>query len=387
MTEHDAVIERELAVVDAALAAGVATAPGERDRELEELALALAAETAEPEPVFAAGLRERVGAGFPRRRFALPVLPGLPKVRRPQMIALAGAASALAAVAVALSLTGEEPEPMVEPLAQTEAPGREAAADSAIAPAPLPPDGGGSPLPPNGGGFVPRESERRIERSAALTLAAPEDRIEQVAGDIVAVTDRLGGFVLRSSVSAGEDGDSGGDFELRIPAAQLQQALRDLSKLGDVRARTQAGQDVTREFVSVRDRLETARAERRSLLARLESAETDVEAESIRRRLDLVAAEVNGLRGQRRDLRLRTDYATVAVTLERDDDEGGSSGGGAEGGGLGGALDDALGSLSASVEILVRTLGVAIPLGLLGTALWLGARVARRRRREAVLGG
>ena len=376
MTEHDAVIERELRIVDQALAAGVAAASGERDRELEELALALAAEAPQPDPAFAAALRERVRTGFPRRERSRFALPGLPKARRPQMIVLAGAASVLAAVAVALSLTGDESEPMLEPLAQTESSGREAAADSAIAPAPLPPDGGG---------FVPRESERRIERSAALTLAAPEDRLEQVANDIIALTDRYGGFVLRSSVATGEDGQSGGDFELRIPAARLQQALRDLSKLGDVRARTQAGQDVTREFVSVEDRLEAARAERRGLLDRLESAQTDVEAESIRRRLDLVAAEVNGLRGQLRELRLRTEYATVAVTLERDGDAGGSSRG-AHRDGLGGALDDALGSLSASVEILVRTLGVAIPVGLLAAALWMGARVARRRRREAVLG-
>ena len=173
-----------------------------------------------------------------------------------------------------------------------------------------------------------------------------------------------------------------GDFELRIPAKDLQPALRDLAKLGEVKSRSQNGQDVTQEFVSAADRLQAARAERRSLLRRLENADTDTEAESIRRRLDLNAGEIRGLRGQVRELRTRTDYAAVSVSLTR---EGEDSGGAADGDGLGGAVDDALGSLEDSVEILVRALGVLIPLGLLAGALALGGRGFRRRRREAAL--
>ena len=398
MTEHDAHIESDLRVIDEALERGTASAPGGPERELEELVLELAADAPEPDPAFAADLGERVRSGFPRRRRGgAPRVRrlALPKLRRPPMVALAGAASIIAAVAVVISLQGGQGEP------EMSAVGGDAADTSA-----LPGGGGGAsgaardsmsaptprvarllaPLSSADGGFAPGTEDRRIERSASLTLAAPDDRLEDVANDIIAVTDRYDGFVLRSSVSSGEEGASAGDFELRIPASRLQPALGDLSKLGDVRARTQAGEDITREFVSAADRLQGARAERRSLLTRLESAETDTEAESIRRRLDLVAAEVNGLRGQLRELRLRADYATVAVTLEREGDEGGSSGYGTDRDGLRGALDDAVDSLSASVELLVRVLGVAIAPALLALALWLGARTARRRRREAALG-
>jgi hypothetical protein len=86
-----------------------------------------------------------------------------------------------------------------------------------------------------------------------------------------------------------------------------------------------------------------------------------------------------------RELRTRTDYAKVSVTLRQDGDGGGSSGSG-DGDGLGGAVDDALASLEDSVEILVRALGVLIPLGLLAAALALAARAFRHRRREAALG-
>jgi hypothetical protein len=388
MTELDGEIESELRVIDDALERGTATAPRGSERELEELAAALAADPPRPDPVFASVLGERVRAGFPRRRGTgrLPG-PGWPKLRRPPKVVLAGAASIVATVAVVISLQSSESQPEmsglsdgaadISALPEESASAPRAAPGSAIAPA--------SPVSPDGG-FVPGAEDRRIERSASLTLAAPDDRLEDVANDIIAVTDRYDGFVLRSSVSTGEEGASTGDFELRIPASRLQPALRDLSKLGDVRARTQAGEDITREFVSAGDRLRAARAERRGLLTRLESAATDTEAESIRRRLDLVAAEINGLRGQLRDLRLRSDYATVAVTLERSDDEEGSSDDGSGGDGLGGAFDDAASSLSDSVELLVRVLGVAIAPALLAGLVLLGARTVRRRRREAALG-
>ncbi len=342
--------------------------------DYDELVLELSADPPEPDPVYAAELRERVRAGFPR-----PSRFGRLRLRRPPMLALAGAASALAAVAVAISLQGGEGDPGVTALSDPR--GDSGAAERAA------PESNVTPGPPVSadGGFVPGTEDRRIERSASLTLAAPDDRLEEVANNIIATTDRYSGFVLRSSVSSGEEGASTGEFELRIPAARLQPAMRDLSKLGDVRARSQAGEDITREFVSAADRLRAAQAERRSLLTRLESADTDIEAESIRRRLDLVAVEVNGLRGQLRDLRVRSDYATVAVSLERSGDDDGSSAPGAGRDGLGGALDDAVGSLSASLELLVRVLGVALAPALLAGLLWLGAGTARRRRREAAL--
>ena len=143
-----------------------------------------------------------------------------------------------------------------------------------------------------------------------------------------------------------------------MPAADLRAALRDLGRLGTVRSQSQAGQDVTAGYVSAADRLQSARAERRSLLRRLERSGSDAQTEALRRQLELNARQVSALRGRLRDLRVRTDYAAISVTLGSRDD-GGATGGGGDG--LGSALDDALASLSDSVELLVRALGVAHP--------------------------
>jgi hypothetical protein len=234
-------------------------------------------------------------------------------------------------------------------------------------------------LPPDGG-FAPGQRNRRIERSIGLELEMPVDQMARVAEQVTTVTNRHGGFVLSSSVSTGQD-SAGGDFELRIPSTRLRPALRDLSALADVRTQTQTGRDVTREHVTTKDRLQAARAERRSLLRRLELAATDEDAEAIRRRLDLVAGEISGLRSQLRSLRLRTDYAVVTVSLlPRDGDQGG---------GAGGSFDDALGDagdlLVGVAGVIVRALAVALPLGLIALAGWLAGRAVRRRRRESAL--
>jgi Domain of unknown function (DUF4349) len=135
--------------------------------------------------------------------------------------------------------------------------------------------------------------------------------------------------------------------------------------------------------VTIEDRLQAARAERRGLLRRLELATTDEEALAIRARLDIVAGEINGLRGLLRDLRQRTNYAVVTVELAGGGDD--SSGGG----GASGSFDDAIGDagdlLVGLAGALIRVGAIVLPLALIGGLGWLAGRTLRRRRRESVL--
>ena len=135
--------------------------------------------------------------------------------------------------------------------------------------------------------------------------------------------------------------------------------------------------------MSATDQLEAVRAERRALLRRLSTATDDARVQRLRDRLDRTRGRSTSLRGQIRDLRERTNYASVSVTLVETRGRGrrrrrrrrGTSD----------ALDDSLGLLVGSFNWLLRALGVLIPAGIVaGAALW-AARTFRRRRREAVL--
>jgi hypothetical protein len=359
-----------------------------------ELTALIEAERPAPDLVFVAELDKRVREGFPRKRRVDRLRRALAvRTPRPPVALLGGAASLLLALVVAVSLLGNDDG---TPRTVTEMPGAAIEDSGGRSIAPVAP---GEPAPPSlpsaatrersllappirrGRGFAPGRRERLVQRSASLTLAAPDDRLDRVAADVARVTDRYRGFVLSSSLSTGDEGAvTGGTFQLRIPAARLQPALADLAELGQVRSRTQAGEDVTAAFVTAGDRLQAARVERRSLLTRLEQADTDVEAESLRLQLDANAGEVNRLRGQIRRLRVSTDYATVSVALEADDGEAVPPGDG-----LGGAVDDALDSLGDSLELAIRALGVLTPLALLAIVASLAGRALLRRRRESAL--
>ncbi len=405
MTEADV-----LTAIDDALDTGLATDDDALTRELQELALALRADAPEPTEVYSEWLDRQVEAGFPRKGRSGPAW--WQRLLQPAaaigmtaavvlVIALAagglsgssqddsgggsaassGAAESAGGGGGGVVHKGPAPALSQPKVTQRAAPGGERAAsggDQAELAADTP--AGVVPVPPANRGFAPGRNDRKIERSIALELEAPVDQMAHVADQVTAVTYRHGGFVLNSSVSTGEDG-SGGDFNLRIPANELRPALRDLSALADVRTQSQTGRDVTRAHVTARQRLRSARAERRSLLRRLEVATTDAEAEAIRRRLDIVAGEINGLRGRLHSLRLRTDYAVVTVSLLAKDDGGASGGGGS----FDDALHDAADLLVGVAGVIVRVLAVALPLAVLALLGWLGTRAFRRRQRESAL--
>src|SRR5439155_1621159 len=193
---------------------------------------------------------------------------------------------------------------------------------------------------------------RRVERSAAVVLAAPEDKYSQVADQIVAVTDRYGGIVMHSSVTDVAGGQGTGSFDLRIPVRNLAAALRDLSALADVQSRTENADDVTASFVSARTQIQELKAERKRLLKQLANATDDNQAAAIRARIRIVNGDLDAATQALHRLSRRTSFATVSVTLNVK--KGGSTGGGS---GIGRGIDDLRDTLVDSAVIALRVLG------------------------------
>jgi Domain of unknown function (DUF4349) len=389
-------------LIDTALAAGSATALDPEERKLQELVLELRDDAPAPDPDFELRMNARVAAGFPssRRGLRMPAF----ALRRPQLAALGVAASLLVALVVAVSIDngGSQSAGVAATSGARDAAGGGSAAvpesaaaptQKAIAPAPsastesgAPSSSAGStadsvigPVPPSpGGGFVGGRN-RKVERSAALTLATPKDKLSDVGDQVIAVTDRYRGFVLSSSVTSAGDEGSNGSFDLRIPVRSLRPALRDLSGLADVKSRTENANDVTASFVSARTRLQELNAERRGLLRRLENAPTDRAASAIRARIRIVNAQIESQTQVMNDLRRRTNYAAVSVTLQA---KQGDSGGG---GGISDGARDLRDSLVDAANLSLRVLGVAIPIALVIALLWAGSGWFTRRRRESAL--
>ena len=357
--------DRDLASIEAALAEGRATATDPRERELQELALALRADAPQADPAFARRLDERVAGGFAkprRRRLRLPALRGR------WMPALAAGAAVLAAAVVAVSLTGGEEEGP-----QTAAgPTQEA----------VPPDA----APQSTTGVAPPgavTAGRKVERSAQMTIAAAASEIQDVADGIGKAAESHGGFVLSSSFSTGDDSSRGGSFVLRVPSKELEATLAEIGELGDVRSRRESSQDMTGPYRSTANRLGDLLLERSAARDELRNSKPGSdEEEALRARVRRLSAQIADLSGRMDQLRRRTVFSTVSVTLEQDRGAGGA---GAGGSGPGDALGDAVGMLEGALELSIRALGVLVPLGLVGLAGWIAAGSLRRRRREAAL--
>jgi hypothetical protein len=326
----------------------------------------------EPDPGFVADMERRMKLGFPPRRDRR-----LPRLRLASARPVAAvAAGMLLALLVAVSLVGDDgdtaPEPVPVPaeefLSGRASDGAAVAPDAAVI----------DPAFRGGGGIAPGTEVRRIERSAQLTLASDPDEFDGLADAVFRTAARRDGFVLQSSFTQGEDGLSSGFFELRVPSTALQPALNELSGLATVRARSESGRDITGSFVSVRDRLRTAKALRTSLLRRLELAVTDSAVSALRRRLQIVGTRIGNLRSELRSVRERTEYATVFIELV-DEDAGAVTGATDE------AIDDAVGSLEDILNFLIRAAGIALPIALAGIVGWFAVTRTRRRARERSL--
>jgi hypothetical protein len=352
----------ELEAVDAALA-GRAVHPDHA--ELAELALLLRDERPEPAPAWAAQLDRRVEARFPAR----------PRKRR-DWTWLRNVAPAIALLLIIL------PIGLIAALAplgtdDSDSGGGVSASGGAEA-------GGGSMAAPeasmdrSGGGLLGADTrrERNVERSAELTLAAPRRTLDRVASRIPDVAADLGGYVARSSVSS----EGGGDFRLRVPTRQLDEAVQRLSRLGRVRNVSRNSLDITATVVSARARLTDARAERESLLRQLAAADTVNETESIRARLDIVSREIAAARNSLQRVRNRANFADLGITLvpmSGDDDEGAWT--------PGDAFDDGLRVLEVVAGIAVLALAILVPLLAVWLLAWLAHRAVARRRRERSL--
>ena len=419
-------VEHTVATLDEALETGRVTAMDPEDRGLQELALLLREESQRPDADFAAGLDERVKAGFPRERdgraMRLAARLGLARpagegerrsswrrARRPSLPALAGVASVLLVLLVGASLLGPErptstvsdsgdsPPVAVEP-APPSADGGAEASDEAL-PGGLPSvaedrgetraladkgaistsEPGLPPVPPPpgpGGELGAGRDNRQVERVAQVTLAAPGDELQQAAAGIAGVADRRGGFILSSSLTTGQGGATGGSFELRVPVNELEATLAGLSELGEVRSLTQTGEDLTAQFVAANRAAKRTHARRADLERQLRSAVPEEEQDQLRARIRGLTAELRAARAQSDQVRERTSFATVSVALQEGEPRQGA---------LGGALDDMLRLLEGALALALRLLGVLIPLALAGALVWPGARALRRRRREAAL--
>jgi hypothetical protein len=226
-------------------------------------------------------------------------------------------------------------------------------------------------------------AHRAVRQDAQLTLATPVDNVSSVSDRAIRVADRLGGYVQSSNVTA-TDHHASASLELKVPSAQLADALAQLSRLAHVKARSQAAEDLTDQRAALLAAVKDARADRDGLRKRLAAATTEKERAALRSQLQ--RAEHRIVVRQRRVAALdhEVSYATVDLTITGTRRHPAAAAHGSSWT-PGDALHDAGRVLEVSLGVALVVLAVCVPLGLLAGAAALAGRLVVRRRREHAL--
>lgn len=192
-----------------------------------------------------------------------------------------------------------------------------------LAPALLVACGGGStdagaPLPPQAEDAAgPPTSEvvdanREVIRNASMLLQV--DDVPATADRVSALAAERGGRTSSANIGA-TDEDPYANIVVRVPAADLDDYLDDVSALGTVESLQVSAEDVTAQAVDLDARIAAIQTSVDRLTELLGQADTTKDLIEIERELSARQAELDSLRAQRASLSELVALSTVTIDL------------------------------------------------------------------------
>jgi hypothetical protein len=207
------------------------------------------------------------------------------------------------------------------------------------------------------------------------------DDVQQAITAVRQLASQLGGYVANTSYQGGRDQIRSATLELKIPAARYEQAVAQLNQIGEVESVNTTAEDVGEEYVDLTARVANARRLEQRLTQLLASRTGTLEhVLAVERELARVRGEIEQIEGRLRYLRTRAAMSTLVVTVHEPEPLHGRLGQNP----IIEALRRAWRNFVEFIAALIASLGVVIPLGLLGLAGWYGYRKWRARYRRPV---
>jgi hypothetical protein len=225
-------------------------------------------------------------------------------------------------------------------------------------------------------------TQRKVIRSAELAIEVHSPAAAQ--SKVSSLVERLGGYIASSERSAsadeGEKQTVRVQLVLRVPAERLNEALREIKRLG-VGAETEriGSEDVTDEYIDVSARVANQRQLEQQLVTLLSQTQNVEAALKVHHELTNVRTEIDRLEGRKRFLETESALAKIRLTITpirpvmtASGDEFGVS--------VRRAASDAVAIAAGVVTFGIRAAGVLLPLALLFGLPVLAVSWLRRRR-------
>jgi Domain of unknown function (DUF4349) len=154
-------------------------------------------------------------------------------------------------------------------------------------------------------------ADRKMVRNSSVDLVVR--RPTEAAEKIRALAEGMGGFLVTSEVSGGQDAASG-SLTVRVPAARFEEARVEIRKVGvRVESEKVQAQDVTQKYVDEGANLRNLRAEEVQYLAILKQAHTVKDTLEVSEKLSGVRGEIEQQQAEFEALSKQIE--TVAITI------------------------------------------------------------------------
>lgn len=157
-------------------------------------------------------------------------------------------------------------------------------------------------------------ADRKIVYRVNLTIYS--DTPEKVCSTITEATTAHDGYVESSRESKSEYGESY-YFTVRIPTAELDGFVNDISVAGTVRNKEVTTEDITVKYVTVDEQRKSLLAEKEALTARMREATEISDIIAISDRLAQIDAEINAAQRQLNEFDNLLDYSTVTLYVNK----------------------------------------------------------------------
>ena len=228
-------------------------------------------------------------------------------------------------------------------------------------------------------------------RQAAFRFAAPElpalmviragtasiavDSLEPALAAVRQLAIRVGGYIANTALQGGQGQLRSATLEVKVPAARFDEALSSLQPIGKVESINVTAQDVGEEYVDVTARTENARRLEQRLLGILATRTGKLhDVIEVEQELARVREEIERHEGRLRYLRGHVSTSNLAITVHEPIPVVGIAGSSP----LGEAARQAWRNFVGLLALLIQSLGVVVPLGLLALGSWPLIRRARR---------
>ena len=233
------------------------------------------------------------------------------------------------------------------------------------------------PMVPPAPGMAPISAISQVSTASSMIIrtgyaGVEVDSLDAAIARVRQLAQRVGGFVANTEVQGGKDQLRTASLEVKVPSDRFDEALAGLAPIGKVESVNVNAQDVGEEYVDIAARVENAHRLEARLIGLLANRTGKLqEVLSVERELARVREEIERYEGRMRFLRARVALSTLTIAVhERAPIITPVAGDGP----IVVAFREAWRNFVGFVAMLIASLGVLIPLGVLVFIGWLGVR-------------